>query len=240
MRAIRSLHDFIDSLTAPIRDALIAACTERSVAKDQTVYHRGDQADALFQLIEGGIRLSNHTINGKEIVLEEFRPGDCFGEMAVLDGLPRHTDAIATMNSRIRVLSKPRFDALMDAHPEISRQLNVMLSRRLRLAIHNAEDASSLSLEQRIARTIHRLVYSQGTTGADGAHEVHVSHDDLARMLGASRQSVSKELTRLKRLGCIETRYGKLFITDLPRLQSMAETLAGAEQFSASYDDHCV
>jgi len=235
MRVIPHLHNFIDRLPESIRSELQAQCAVRQLGRDQPVYHQGDESGELYQLLEGAIRLCNYTPDGREVIMGEFRAGDCFGEMGLVDGLPRHSYAVASRPSQVRVISKARFDELRAKYPEINRELALMLSLRLRLLFEMTEDASVLNLRQRLARSIHRLAHSHGATGSGEVRQIDISQEELARMLGVSRQSVSKELQALQQEGYIAIRYGKLQVLDLAALGENFEVRLGLEQLAPEY-----
>lgn len=237
MKPIAHLHDFIGGLPLSVREAIEKRSHPRLVQRGTAIYRQGDDATELYRLEEGGVKLCNYTADGKEFVTGAFRPGDCFGEMGLIDGMPRLSNAVATRDSRLLVLGKQHFDQLYREHPEISRQLNLMLCRRLRMVYALGEEAHSLNLGERLALSICRLVYSHGFRDEHGARYIGSSHEELSRMLGASRQSISKELKLLEAEGAIELRYGKIYVKDLASLNARYENLVGVEQITATYDD---
>ena len=237
MRTIRNLHDFIGLLPELVQAEVSRLSTERTVGKDEVVYSQDDAPLELYRLKEGAVKLCHYRLDGRETVVGEFRPGDCFGEMGLIDGLPRGSHAVATRESRLSVLSKNNFEALYAKYPEISHQLNLMLCRRLRLALTLSEDAIGLKIHERLARVIHRLAYSHGYCDEQKGTYIDVSHEELSKMLGASRQSVSTQLKLLEGEGSIELRYGKIFIRDLDALGDKYEKAVGMEQVSALYED---
>ena len=145
--------------------------------------------------------------------------------------------AVAVRESRVSVLSKPNFFMLYKKHPEISWQLNLVQCRRLRFFFSLTEDAAGLNLHVRLARAIHRLAHSHGYRDGNDGSCIDVSHEELSNMLGASRQSVSKELKLLEREGEIELRYGKIYIPDLAALGEKYEKGMGMEQVAPHYGD---
>lgn len=147
-------------------------------------------------------------------IMGEFRPGDSFGDMGIIDGLPRVSHAVAAKNSRGSVVSKQDFENLCDEYPEIYHQLTRMMCRRVRFLYSLNEDSVGLKLQVRLARTLHRLAYSHGFRNELGEIYIEISHEGLSNMLGASRQSISKELKLLEREEEIELRYGKICIRD--------------------------
>ena len=237
MRQIPHFHDFISGLPASVREELDSLRVTRRLNSGQAVYRQGDPATEIYQLIEGAIKLCNYKTDGKEMITGTFRPGDCFGEMSLIDGMPRVSHAIAVGPVALRVLSARHFHALYLKYPEISRELNLMLCRRVRLLYALSEEASSLNLHQRLARVLHRLAYSQGFRDQHDALYVGTSHEELGRMLGASRPSISKELKSLEGEGVIELRYGKIYILDVDALDERYQELTGMEQIAAVYDD---
>ncbi len=231
------MHDFISGLHDSVLQEIERVSTLRRVNKGEADYCKDDESCELYHLLDGAIKLCNYSLDGRENSMGELRPGDCFGEMGLIDGLPRTSHAIAVRDSRLRVLSKRNFETLYEKHPEIARQLNLMLCRRLRLLFSLNEEAAGLKIHERVARVIHRLAYSHGYRDKHDGVYIDVSHDELSKMLGASRQSVSTELKSLERDGDIELRYGKIFICDLGALSDKYEKAIGMEQVSALYDD---
>lgn len=237
MRAIPHLHDFISELPQQVQAEIERLGTVRKLAKGEAAYHRNDPPDELFRLLEGAVKLCNYTLDGVEIVAGEFRPGDCFGEMGILDGLPRVSHAVASRDSRVLVLSKQTFDSLCERYPEIYKEVARMMGRRVRYLYSLSDDTAGLKLHQRLARTLHRLAYSHGRRNEPGELYIGFSHEELSKMLGATRQSVSKELKALERQGDIELRYGKIFILDLELLSEKYEKAVGMEQIAPAYEE---
>lgn len=231
------MHDFIGDLPDAVREEIESLSTIRRVNRGEAVYAKGDEPTELYRLLEGAVKLCNYSLEGKEILMGEFRQGDCFGEMGLIDGLPRTSFAVAVRDSRVRVLSKPNFFMVYKKHPELSWQLNLMQCRRIRFLYSLTEDAAGLNIHLRLARAIHRLAYSHGYRGEDEGVYIDVSHEELSKMLGTSRQSVSKELKLLEREGDIELRYGKIYIRDVVALGDRYEKAVGMEQVTPLYDD---
>lgn len=236
MLALPGLHGWIEQLPEPVRDTVLAAMRPRKVATGESVYELGAVSDACYLIESGRVRICNFTESGKEVSMGELLPGDCLGEIGLIDGLPRFNTAIAVEDSRVLVLKRADFDQLYQAHPEIPQQLNRQLAYRVRLIYLQAEEANALSLAQRLARTLARLGYSAGETREDGEILVQpVSHEALAHMLGATRQAVSQEMKRLERAGLIRISYGKVFIRDIEALMQPVEALIGGVPLVSAY-----
>jgi len=130
---------------------------------------------------------------------------------------------------------KDSFDALYAEHPELGRQITLMLCRRVRGLMGMNEDAISLSLYERLGRALQRMTFSHGQKNDDDILFIEISHEDLGKTLGASRQSVSKELKQLESQGMIKVAYGRILIVDLEALTERFEQLLGMEQLAPAY-----
>lgn len=199
----------------------------RRLADGELLYARGDAAEALFGLARGRIRLSNVDPDGREVLVMLFEPGDWVGEVSLFDGLPRTHDAHAVGECEVYVLPKERLLALLDAEPRLYRYFAARLARALRWALSYIDDAVFLPLSARLARRLLDLSRVYGENTALGRRlDLHLTQEDLGRMLGASRQSVSKELKRWEARGWIALEYGKVLIRDEAALQGLIDGAA--------------
>ena len=236
MKTIPHMHDFFSELPDSVRLEVEARSRQRKVCKDEIVYCQGDKPNEMYQLISGGIKLCNYYIDGREFVAAEFRPGDCVGEMGLIDGLPRVSHAIATTDSLLRVLRKEDFDHLVATHTEFAQQVMLTLCRRLRWAYGLNAEASGLALQQRLALHLYRLAQSHARRDDAGGLYISISQEQLARMLGASRQTINKELRALLEEGSVDLRYGKIYLNDLEGMCEKYELMLGGEQITSAYE----
>jgi len=189
--------------------------SRRHYGDGELLYARGDAAEALYGLIRGRVRLSNVTPDGREVLVMLFEPGDWVGEVSLFDGLPRTHDAHAVGPTEVFVLPKAKLLALLDAQPLLYRHFAARLARSLRVALSYIDDAALLPLPPRLAKRLLDLARVYGADTPLGRRiELHLPQEDLGRMLGASRQSVSKELKRWEAQGWIGVEYGKVMIRD--------------------------
>ena len=165
----------------------------------------------------------------------EFRSGDFLGATGVIDGLPRSTYARASIASDIQVISKTEFFDLYNRHPEICKLMNVMLCLQLRFMNEMRAEANSLTLVQRLARVIHRMSYSHAVQEDGQPPRLALSHEELASLLGASRQSIGIALKKLEDQGCIALQYGGIVINHIDELSKHYEHLLGQEQLAVVY-----
>ncbi len=235
MKVIPHMHDFVSELSPAARQAFEELSSLRRVVKGEAVYRQGDEPNELYQLLDGSVRLCNFSRDGREMVTGEFHPGDCFGEMGIIDGMSRVSHAIATRDCTLRVLNRARFEELTARHPEVDRKLALMLCRRMRYLYALNEETSELSLHQRVARCVLRMAYSRAAGEPGEELFIAISQEELGQLLGASRQSINKELKALAGEDTIELRYGRIYIRDLEKLTQQYEYLLGTEPITPGY-----
>lgn len=237
MKIIPHMHDFIAGLPESVRVEVESRCKQRRVCKGEAVYSQGDAAVEMYQLVSGGVKLCNYSFDGREFLGLEFRAGDCFGEMGLIDGLPRASHAVATADCLLKVMAKQDFDHFVRKYPEFAQQVMLMLCRRVRYSYGLIAEAGGLNLLQRLALHLCRLAHSHGFKDEAGEVYISISQEELGRMLGASRQTVNKCLQELVKEDYVELRYGKIYLMDLERMRSKYEYLMGLEQIAASYEE---
>ena len=236
MLKVDALHNWIGQLSATASTAVIACMRPRRYDDGEAVYTLGDEGRELFLIESGRVRFCNYTARGKEIEFAELREGDCFGELSLIDGLYRPHCTFAAGPTVLQVLQKRDFDQLSAAHPEIFKQLTRLMAHHLRQAYTMIEDATVLPMRDRLARLLSRLAYSFGTAEQTGSTLLEgVTHESLARMLGSTREGVSRELKGLESAGLIRREYGKILIPDLAALIAASDALVGGEPLVPGY-----
>ena len=237
MQKISHFHNWLAPLSSNVLSDIRQHMFTKTLCDGEAVYHIGGEANELYQVLEGKVKCNMYSFDGKEVVLTTFLPGDTFGELGLLDGLPRAANTFAIGQTKLQVLSKQHFSELSKKHPEINAQLVVMFSHRMRMAFTVNTDNLTLTLRDRLARCIHRIAVSTSIDGNEKREVLlDISHEELARMVGASRQSVSKELKKMEKEGSIEIKYGKILVNDYASLSEQFEHLLGQEQITPDYN----
>ncbi|QWP78934.1 Crp/Fnr family transcriptional regulator [Lysobacter sp. K5869] len=199
---------------------LQAMSVRRRLRDGELLYARGDAAEGLYGVVSGRIRLSVPTASGREMLIVQFEPGSWFGEVSMFDGQPRPQDARAAGDSDILLLPRARFLALLEQHPELYRGFTRLLCRKLRTALEYVEDALTLPLAARLGKRLLELARVYGVEREHGRLiDLPLPQDDLANMLGATRQSVSKQLKAWEQRGWIALRYRHVVVRDEGALQ---------------------
>ncbi|WP_295875596.1 Crp/Fnr family transcriptional regulator [uncultured Zhongshania sp.] len=220
-REILTANPLLSGLPADIVEELMAVSVLKQLTDGECVYAQGDDGDGLFGVVQGRIRLSNSSRDGKELLVMLVEPGDWIGEVSLLDGLPRSLDAFAMGDCAVLFLPSARFDALLKSKPELYQYFIPMLCRKLRLALSYVEGVALFPLAARLAQRILELLRFYGVEDDKPGVliNVHLPQEDLAKMLGVSRQAISRELKRLEADGTIALAYGQLRVMNTVALQ---------------------
>jgi len=222
-RAALVASDWFRELPPEVVTQFAAMALRRRLADGQNLFVRGDAPDGLYGVLRGRIRASSVSSEGKELLVMQFEPGSWFGEISMFDGMGRTHDASAVGDTELLMLPREQFLALLRAQPELYPHFLKMLCRKLRLAFSYIEDSQFVALPARLARRLLDLVALYGKAAEDGTLiDLHLPQDDLGRMLGASRQSVSKELKSWEAAGWIQLEYGQLTVCDAASLRRIA------------------
>ena len=220
VRRILGSDAWLGGLPPDTRAALLEAARIRTVDNGGAVYRAGDPGDGLHAVLEGEIRLIGHTEAGRRLVYLILRPGDWFGEMSVLDGKPRLHDAIAFGPSIVLHVDSPRIDAIAAGHPRFDRAIGALTCQHQRAALAFVERTLTASTEARLAFVLTEMAGRHGRPVGTGVEiDLRLIQEDLAALVGVSRQSLAALLGRLRRERVIETRYARLVVLDLEALQ---------------------
>ncbi len=181
------------SLSDDDRRALAAVAKRRTFRAGEVIFHRDDPGQVLYVIKEGKVKICLISPDGQEISLVVFGKGECFGELALLDGLPRSADAIAMEKVECYTLQRSDFHNAIIKTPMIAIQVLEVLSKRLRSTDQQVEDLIFLDVYGRVAKKLLELADSHGTSVDNGTRiEVRLTQQELASMVGASRESVNK------------------------------------------------
>jgi CRP-like cAMP-binding protein len=203
-------------------EVFVALCQHSTLLRLEqagSVYRRGDKAAASYQVLRGRVHMRTYSSGGKELLYLHMEPGDCFGELGLLDGKACHHDADADAGTELLSLPAAVFHELRARHREIDQALLQLLAQRSRAAYETIEGAILRDVPHRLARRLQELF--AGNQAADGA--LACSHDELARMIGSSRQSVTAIIKGWERQGWLEQAYGQIRLLDAASLASFAD-----------------
>ena len=194
----------------------LARCLRRrTYQRGEVVFHQGDPGDTLHLVLTGRVKVVLPAETGDEAVLAILGPGDCFGELAVLDGEPRSASVVAMERVETLVLGRADFLAFLRANFETTERLIVNLARTIRKVNEEVADLAFLDLPGRLAKKLLDLAETHGApmVGGQGIEiTLPLTQEELAGMIGATRPSVNKVLGWYEDQGAIQRRGRKIAI----------------------------
>lgn len=186
----------------------------KSYPKSAILVSEGDQTDCLFVIQSGKVKAYVADEDGKELILNIHGPGDYFGEIALLDDAPRSASVMTLEDTRCYVISKRDFRECLAQYPSIALTLLQHLSQRLRSLTENVKSLALMDVYGRVARALLSLAQDQN---GRLVIEQRLTQKDIANMVGASREMVSRILKDLTTGGYITvSRNGMVINEKLP------------------------
>jgi CRP-like cAMP-binding protein len=207
----------------PLREAILARAVVRRIDDGALLSTRGAEAEEWCGVARGAVRVSSVSLAGKQVTLTYVEPGTWFGDIALFDGMPRTHDANAHGPTTLLVVRKPDFKELLALHVELYEALLRLNCRRLRLLFDTVEDLNTLPLSARLAKQILLLARSYGVQQGDEIRVgLQLAQEDIAQLLGASRQRVNQELKGFEREGAVRIEPTRLVVLSKDKLLAIA------------------
>lgn len=192
--------------------ALLARVVSRkSFTRGSQILGAGDPTDSLYILISGRIKVFMSDLDGKEVILSILEPNEFFGEMGLIDNSPRSANVVALESCELICISKADFKRCLAENFEMAMTVMRGLVKRLREA---DKQIGSLALMDVFGRVARLLLESAEVVGGEKVVTRKVSKQDIARMIGASREMVSRVMKHLQEAGFIEVRADSIVIRD--------------------------
>jgi CRP-like cAMP-binding protein len=201
--------------------SLAGRMRRRRFKRNEVIFHQGDIGDSLQVVGAGGVKIVLPSPEGEEAIIASLKPGDFFGELALLDGAPRSTTATAIEPTETLTLPREEFLRLLSEDPRLVRALLHALAEELRRLTGHVEELHFLDLSGRLAMRLVRLAReTEPNATADVRLDWPFTQSDLAAMVGGTRQSVNRLLSGLVDDGVIEIERDTLVIRDLDELEA--------------------
>jgi len=216
---LKQVHIF-NSLSEDEICALAAVVRKRTFPQGEVIFHREDPGQVLYVIKEGKVKIRLISPDGQEIALVVFGKGECFGELALLDGYPRSADAIALEKVECLALQRSDFHNAIMKHPKIAIEVMEVLCERLRKTDQQVEDLIFLDVYGRVAKKLIELADSHGVKVAQGIQiDMRLTQQELASMVGASRESINKVLGYFTDKGFLNIDKHRITILRIDELQ---------------------
>ncbi|MGQ0847405.1 MAG: Crp/Fnr family transcriptional regulator [Sporichthyaceae bacterium] len=204
--------------------AVRRSMTEVNLGRGQVLFREGDFGDRLFIVAEGKIKIGRSSSDGRESLLSVLGPGDMFGELTLFDPEERMGTASAVTESRLFSLSADNLRPWLAQRPDVSMALLRQLSRRLRRSSEVVSDLVFSDVPGRVAKSLLDLANRFGVPTEGGVHVAHdLTQEELAQLVGASRETVNKALADFAGRGWLRLEARAVVILDVERLTRRAK-----------------
>ena len=217
---------WFSSLSPSLRHDILRCAYVKRFRDGDLIAARGEPPEEWIACAKGAVRVSSTSISGKQITLTYVEPGIWFGDVAIFDGDRRTHDAYAHGETTTLNVARADFQKILSAHVELYEALMRLQARRIRQLFGLVEDLNTLPLRARLAKQLTHLVRSYGVPNlADGSQMrigLHLAQEELAQLLGASRQRVNQELKAMERESVLRIEPGGLVVLDRSALMQIA------------------
>ena len=223
--ARRMLGDCVlfKGLSPDDRADLVTRARMRSYSAGETIFLMGSTGDSMMAVLDGTIRISVPSPEGKEIVLAIIQPGEVFGEIALLDGKERTAEATAMTDCTVAVLERRDVLSFLEAHPNGWPRLVDLLCGRLRHSDRQIAEMAFLQLPVRLAKALLRMAdMAAGLAGARAGARIRLTQRELGNIVGMTRESVNKCLREWQRKGMIRIEDNAIVIVQREQLENVA------------------
>ena len=225
VRNILSQNPWFASLPESLADKLLEKGKLKVLHDQQILHQKNDSADGFYCVVSGRIRVSNFTVQGKELVLTWIQPGNWFGEISLIDGQPRTHDAHSQDTTTLFKVPKPAFEQLFIEHQDWSRYIMRLLCQRVRATFSLIDETGCLSLKGQLCKRLSLMQQGlEEQQKQSQSMQISISQDALAQLIHSSRQTVNKILQSLQADKLITLRYGKIIILNKTALEELGQT----------------
>jgi len=195
----------------------------KEVRRRQVVYLPGDPGAAVYLVNGGRVKVSKVTRDGKELTLAYRGPGDIFGEACLIDGGPREEMAEAMENALVTEVERTHFEKLLQTHPSLGYRMTKVLAQRRREIESKIENLVFKDVNSKLAELLLRLGTEYGVDDARGTLvALKITHQEMANLIGSTRETVSLTLAQFKKRGLIQTDGRKVILADREGLRALA------------------
>jgi CRP-like cAMP-binding protein len=195
----------------------------KEIRRRQVIYLPGDPGAAVYLVNGGRVKVSKVTRDGKELTLAYRGPGEIFGEACLIDGGPREEMAEAMENALVTEIQRQEFERLLTTQPMLGYRMTKVLAQRRREVESKIENLVFKDVNSKLAELLLRLGEEYGVDDARGTLvALKITHQEMANLIGSTRETVSLTLAQFKRKGLIQTEGRKVIISDREGLRALA------------------
>jgi len=207
---------FFREISSSELDKILAFSSEKHFSDGQIIFQKGDTGDNLLAVLDGKVRISTSSDDGKEIILNTIFRGELFGEIAFIDGLERSATATAIGESSLLTIRRSDFIPFLKKHPEITLHWLQVLCKKLRDTSERVEVVGLLPVSVSLARFLIKVAEKIGKKTSVGLFiNWKKSQQEIGNEIGTSRESVNRQLSQWKKQGIITLGGQNLCVTIL-------------------------
>ncbi len=213
-------ESFLGHLGGGGRETLSRQLVTRHYRRDEMVIAQDDDTRDVFFVLDGHARATIYSANGKMVAYRDIHAGDIFGELSAIDGAPRSATVSALDDLTVGRMTVGDFQGLIATDPDFTMALLRYFTQQSRLMTERIFEFSTMLVRDRLVRELVRL--AEEYEAADGmvALTPAPTHFDLAARISTHREAVSREMSRLAKLGLISKSGGRLIVHDIGRLRA--------------------
>ncbi len=220
---VLSRAPLFEALDSGEAKALRSRMTDVALGRGERLFAEGDDGDRLYVVLDGKIKLTRAAPDGRENLLSVIGPGEMFGELSLFDPRPRTASASAITDAHLAALAHDKLLVWLTGRPEVALHLLRALAQRLRRANDVMADLVFTDVPGRVAKQLLDLAGRFGEEQSDGLHVNHdLTQEELAQLVGASRETVNKALADFVTRGWIQLSARSVVLLDTERLRRRA------------------
>ncbi len=227
MKEMLQKAEIFFDLPASALDQLTSAAHRRTAQPNDIIFHQGDPSTSFYVVVQGRLRLVQHTADGKDVTMTTFVPGDVIALVVAITREPYPGSGEVLEESELLAIPGSILWSVMNDHAELSMRIVRMIAARLHEAHNRIRELSAERVQQRIARSLLRLAQKVGVKETNGAIrlDIRLSRQDLAQMNGTTLETTSRTLTAWERDGLIDAGREQITILKPHTLVTIAEDL---------------
>ena len=219
-------HPYFADLEPEAFDQLCRYAKHSTLKRGATLFSKGDPGISLYAVISGSVKISISSPDGRNAILNIIGPGEIFGEIALLDGGARSTDAIANTNCELFTIDKREFIPFVRNQPTLAMKFIELLCTRLRRTSDQVEQVILQNLPGRLASALLRLTEKQKLEPQ--GRTVAITQQEISEMVGMTRESINKQLRAWAARDWVRLEHGAIVVLKAELLQTLVD--AGAHE----------
>jgi CRP-like cAMP-binding protein len=190
--------------------------------KKEAIFDEGDPSDVLYGVLEGKVKITKISAEGKEIIIEVISPGDVFGAVAVMRGFPYPANAVAMEDSKLLRVSRTNFLKILDGYPSVMYCMMQNIGDRMKGSHESLKNIALEKVSSRIASLLLKLAEKSGVETPEGTViDFKLTKQDIADMVGTTVETSIRTMSQFKKQGLVEEREGQIVIKDAEKLRSL-------------------